>query len=197
LIEVKIDFSIFFSSRKLVLAYNQIHRLTMSDIRAYKRLQQLDLSFNRLQYVDMFLVNHLKNLRQLFLNSNMLRTLTHNVTFLNNFQLKLSSNPLECDCRLRWLRNALNRVEYPIYNDEPQCEMPKALAGKKIVTLRDEQFVCGPIISKPDLTVLTATAGEIATLRCDVSDIKSSSVNTRGFTVLIWQSSLEIISHRN
>jgi hypothetical protein len=46
--------------------------------------------------------------------------------------------------------------------------MPKALSDKKILTLRDEQFVCGPIISKPDLTSLIATTGEIATLRCDV-----------------------------
>ncbi len=153
------------------MSNNQIHRLTTFDIRAYNRLQQLDLSFNRLQYVDMLLVNHLKNLKQLLLNSNMLRTLTNNITFPNNFHFKLSSNPLECDCRLRWLRNAFNRLEYPIYHDEPQCEMPKALADKKIGTLREEQFVCGPIISKPDVTVLTATAGEVATLRCDVSDL--------------------------
>ena len=156
----------------MILSHNQIHRLTMSDIRAYNRLQQLDLSFNRLQFVDMNIVKHLTNLKQLFLNSNMLRTLTNNITFPNNFLLKLSSNPLECDCRLRWLRNALNRVQYPIYHDEPQCEMPKALADRKIVTLLDEQFVCGPIISKPDTTVLDATTGEVATLRCDVSDIK-------------------------
>ena len=150
--------------------------MSVSDIRTYKRLQQLDLSFNRLQYVDMQLVNHLKHLRQLFLNSNMLKTLVHNITIPNSFHLKLSSNPLECDCRLRWLRNALNRVEYPIYNDEPRCEMPKALADKKLVTLREEQFVCGPIISKPDLTIHTATAGETAPLRCDVS---SPSINAR------------------
>ncbi|CAF3251242.1 unnamed protein product [Rotaria socialis] len=153
---------------KLALSNNQIHRLALADIRAYPRLQHLDLSSNRLQYVDMLLVHHLKNLKQLFLNSNMLRTLTNNITFPNNFHLKLSSNTLECDCRLRWLRNALHRVEYPIYHDDPQCETPKALADKKIVALRDEQFVCGPIISKPDLTVLIATTGEVATLRCDV-----------------------------
>lgn len=153
---------------QLRLSNNQIHRLTMSDIRAYKRLQQLDMSFNRLQYVDMSIMNSLKHLRTLLLNSNMLRTLHNNITFPNNFQLKLSSNPWDCDCRLRWLRNALLRVEYPIYNDEPQCEMPKALSGKKIVQLREEQFVCGPIISKPDTTILTVTTGETATLRCDV-----------------------------
>jgi hypothetical protein len=158
--------------RKLILSHNQIHRLTIADIRPYKRLQQLDLSHNRLQYVDMLLVNHLKNLKQLFLNFNMLKTLINNVTFSNNFHFKLSSNPLECDCRLRWLPNALNRVQYPIYHDEPQCEMPKALADKKIITLRDEQFVCGPIISKPDLTVLSVTTGEVATLRCDVCNQK-------------------------
>ena len=158
-------------SRKLILSNNQIHRLALSDVRPYSRLQQLDLSFNRLQYVDMSLVKHLKSLKQLFLNSNMLRTLTNNITFPNNFYLKLSLNPLECDCRLRWLRHQLNRVEYPIYHDEPQCEMPKALADKKMVTLRDEQFVCGPIIAKPDLTMLAVTSGEMATLRCDVSRI--------------------------
>jgi hypothetical protein len=119
----------------------------------------------------MLIVNQMKNLKQLFLNSNMLRTLTNNITFPNDFHLKLSSNPLECDCRLRWLRNALNRVEYPIYHDEPRCEMPKALADKKIGTLLDAQFVCGPVISKPDLTLLFATTGEIATLRCDVSEL--------------------------
>lgn len=157
--------------RKLVLSNNQIHRLALSDIRAYQRLQHLDVSSNRLQYVDMSIVSYLKNLKYLFLNSNMLRTLANNVTFSNNFHLKLSANPLECDCRLRWLRNALNRVEYPIYHDEPQCEMPKALAGKQIASLLDAQFVCGPLISKPDLTLLAAASGEVATLRCDVSDL--------------------------
>jgi len=157
-----------FFFRKLILSHNQIHRLTLSDIRAYHRLQYLDLSFNRLQYVDMTIINYLKNLKKLFLNSNMLKTLTNNIIFPNNFHFKLSSNPFECDCRLRWLPNALNRLEYPIYHDEPQCEMPKALADKKILTLRDEQFVCGPIISKPDLTSFITTTGEIATLRCDV-----------------------------
>jgi Leucine-rich repeat (LRR) protein len=154
--------------RKLILSNNQIHRLTLSDIRAYHRLQYLDLSSNRLQFIDMTIINYLTNLKQLYLNSNMLRTLTNNITFPNNFHLKLSSNPFECDCRIRWLRNALNRLEYPIYHDEPQCEMPKALADKKIISLRDEQFVCGPIISKPDLTSSIATTGESTTLRCDV-----------------------------
>ncbi|CAF0871801.1 unnamed protein product [Rotaria sordida] len=153
---------------KLILSHNQIQRLTISDIRAYNRLEELDLSFNHLQYIDMTIINYLKNLKKLFLNSNMLRTLTNNIKFPNSFNLKLSSNPLECDCRLRWLRNALNRVEYPIYHDEPRCEMPKALADKKMITLSDEQFVCGPIISKPDLRTLITTTGELATLRCDV-----------------------------
>ncbi|CAF1278772.1 unnamed protein product [Adineta steineri] len=153
---------------KLILSHNQIRRLTISDIRAYNHLQELDLSFNYLQYVDMSIINHLTNLRQLFLNSNMLRTLINNITFPNNFHLKLSSNPLECDCRLRWLRNGLNRLQYPIFHDEPQCEMPKVLADRKMATLHDEQFVCGPIISKPDVTVFIVALGEIATLRCDV-----------------------------
>jgi hypothetical protein len=179
--------------RKLILSNNQIHRLTISDIRSYKRLQQIDLSFNRLQYVDMLLVNYLKNLKQLFLNSNMLRTLNNNITFPNNFHLKLSSNPLECDCRLRWLRNALNRLEYPIYHDEPQCEMPKTLADKKILTLRDEQFVCGPIISKPDLTVLAVTTGEVATLRCDVRKLNYHSIPL--VLIILYKYSLFVIIH--
>lgn len=154
--------------RKLILANNQIHRLSVSDIKPYTRLQHLDLSNNRLHFVDMMIVDHLKDLQYLFLNTNMLRTLTNNVSFPNNFHLKFSSNPLECDCRLRWIRNSLTRLEYPIYHDEPRCEMPKALSDKKIASLSDEQFVCGPIISKPDFTVLTAATGDIATLRCDV-----------------------------
>ena len=155
--------------RKLILSNNQIRRLTLSDIQAYNRLQHLDLSFNHLQYIDMLLINRIKTLRQLFLNSNILRTLKNNITFPSNFHFKLNSNPLECDCHLRWLRNSLNRLEYPISHDQPKCEMPKALANKKIVTLRPEQFVCGPIISKADLNIYNANIGQTVTLRCDVS----------------------------
>lgn len=161
-------FLLVFFFRKLILSHNQITRLTLTDIRAYNHLQYLDLSHNRLQYIDMTIIKYLTNLKKLFLNSNQLKTLTNNIIFPNNFHFKLNSNPFECDCRIRWLRNALNRLEYPIYHDDPQCEMPKALSGRKILSLRDEQFVCGPIISKPDLTTLIATTGEIATLRCDV-----------------------------
>jgi hypothetical protein len=163
----KINF-FFIKFRKLILSNNQIQRLTLSDIRSYNRLQHLDLSYNRLQYVDMTIINYLINLKKFFLNSNLLKTLTNNITFPKNFHFKLSLNPFECDCRIRWLRNALNRLEYPIYHDEPQCEMPKTLADKKILTLRDEQFVCGPIISKPDSRSFITTTGEIVTLRCDV-----------------------------
>ena len=155
--------------RILVLSHNRIQYLKSSDIQMYSRLQELDLSFNRLRYIDMSIINSLNSLRKLFLNSNMLKTLTNNAKFPNNFHLKLNSNPLECDCRLRWLRYELNRVQYPIYHDEPRCEMPRALADKKIVILRDEQFVCGPIISKPELRVHVASTGELTTLRCDVS----------------------------
>lgn len=162
----------------MILTNNHITRVIPSDIRSYSRLQYFDLSFNRVQYLDMTIINSLVHLKQFYINANLLRTLNNNLTFPNNFHLKLSSNPLECDCRIRWLRNALNRLEYPIYHDEPRCEMPKALAGKKILALRDEQFVCGPIISKPDLTSLVATSGEIATLRCDV---RSSSIESKVF----------------
>lgn len=117
----------------------------------------------------MSIINNLKHFKKLLINSNMLKTLTNNIKFPNNFHFKLSSNPFECDCRIRWLRNALNRLQYPIYHDEPQCETPKALASKKITTLSDEQFVCGPILSKPDMRIPIVTAGELVTLRCDVS----------------------------
>ena len=142
--------------------------MTLADLRPYHRLQDLDLSFNRLQYVDMSIINNFKSLKRFSIQSNSLKTLTNNVTFPSNFHLKFSSNPLECDCRLRWLRNALNRLEYPIYHDEAQCETPKALAEKSIVSLGEEQFVCGPILSKPDLSVVAVISGERATLRCDV-----------------------------
>ncbi|CAF2033308.1 unnamed protein product [Rotaria magnacalcarata] len=153
---------------KLILSHNHIQRLTISDVRVYNRLEELDLSFNRLQYIDMTIVNSLKNLKKLFINSNMLKSLTNNIKFPNNFHFKLSSNPFECDCRLRWLRNALNRLQYPIYHDEPKCETPKALADRKITTLSNEQFVCGPILSKPDMRIFIAATGELVTLRCDV-----------------------------
>ena len=161
----------------MILSHNEIRHLTISDIRPYYKLQQLDVSFNHLESIDMSIVHHLIHLKRLYLNSNLLRTLNQNITFPSAFHFKVSSNPLECDCRLRWLRNGLNRVEYPISHDDPKCEMPKALSEKSIVLLRDEQFVCGPFISKPDLNVLTVTSGELTTLRCDVSLYPDNYVN--------------------
>ncbi|CAF1082983.1 unnamed protein product [Didymodactylos carnosus] len=160
----------------LILSHNKIKRLDVNDLKNFLNINRLELSYNKLEYVDINIIRNLSKLKVFYINNNSLRTLSpssnndnnNNFTLTDNFRLKLSGNPLECDCHLRWLRTNLNRLEYPVYSDDPVCEMPKALSGKKIQSLREEQFVCGPIITKPNLTLLVASSGQKATLRCDV-----------------------------
>ncbi|CAF0922672.1 unnamed protein product [Didymodactylos carnosus] len=160
----------------LILSHNKIQRLAVNDLKNFPNINRLELPYNKLDYVDINVIRNLSKLKVFYINNNSLRTLSpssiddndNNFTLTDNFRLKIGGNPLECDCHLRWLRTNLNRLEYPVYSDDPVCEIPKALSGKKIQTLREEQFVCGPIITKPNLTLLVASSGEMATLRCDV-----------------------------
>lgn len=154
--------------RKLILSNNRIQRLTFSDVRVYPKLEHLDLSNNSLELIETSIINELKFLKRLFLSSNQLKSFSNNVSFPQVFHLKLSGNRFECDCHLRWLRNSLNRLEYPVSHDNPTCETPKNLADRSLVSLSEEKFVCGPFISKSESNSVNVAPGDQTTLRCDV-----------------------------
>ena len=51
-------------------------------------------------------------------------------------------NPLNCDCKTKWLRNWVSSQEQPLNGDEPRCYFPKALSGNPLRQLRSSRFTC-------------------------------------------------------
>ncbi|XP_060565146.1 leucine-rich repeat-containing protein 70-like [Ruditapes philippinarum] len=104
----------------LNLSYNWITAIAQD---AFKSLQssRIDLSFNRLQSLQVEIFSHL--------------TSTANV--------RLAGNLWNCDCHLRWLREALDNATYTIELPYTlKCATPVKLAGKSFIDLKPSDFVC-------------------------------------------------------
>ncbi|XP_060565148.1 insulin-like growth factor-binding protein complex acid labile subunit [Ruditapes philippinarum] len=104
----------------LNLSYNWVTTIAQD---AFKSLQSsdIDLSFNRLQSLQVEVFSHL--------------TSTANV--------RLAGNLWNCDCHLRWLREALDNATYTIELPYTlKCATPVKLAGKSFIDLKPSDFVC-------------------------------------------------------
>lgn len=76
------------------------------------------------------------------LNNNNLTTLPHNVfSGLNRLRaLRLSENPLSCDCHLSWLSRFLRSS--PRLAPYTRCQSPSQLKGQNVADLHDQEFKC-------------------------------------------------------
>jgi Leucine-rich repeat (LRR) protein len=108
------------SPLELDLSYNLITAIAKD---AFKSLQssKIDISFNKLQSLQAEVFSHL--------------TSTANVN--------LGGNLWNCDCHLRWLREALDNATYTIELPYTlKCATPVKLAGKSFIDLKPSDFVC-------------------------------------------------------
>lgn len=76
------------------------------------------------------------------LNNNNLTTLPHNVfNGLSRLRaLRLSDNPLSCDCHLSWLSRFLRSA--PRLAPYTRCQSPSQLKGQNVADLHDQEFKC-------------------------------------------------------
>ncbi|KAJ8024817.1 Leucine-rich repeat and immunoglobulin-like domain-containing nogo receptor-interacting protein 2 [Holothuria leucospilota] len=153
----------------LLLQSNSISSITTEHFRSLRALRTLSLEGNLLQRLPV--MNSLLALTVLNVKSNLLETFDQqtlqSLTRLN--KLQLVGNKLQCDCRLRALKQfyiASGRAHHP--HEIPLCNAPKppSLRGSRITTVSGEDFVCTAPTIRSGMTTLHSMESSSAILSC-------------------------------
>lgn len=128
------------------LSNNSISMLTNHTFSNMSHLSTLILSYNRLRCIPVHAFNGLKSLRVLTLHGNDISSVPegsfNDLTSLSH--LALGTNPLHCDCSLRWLSEWI-KAGYK----EPgiaRCSSPESMADRLLLTTPTHRFQCkGPV----------------------------------------------------
>uniref|UniRef100_A0A8W7PTQ5 Protein slit n=1 Tax=Anopheles coluzzii TaxID=1518534 RepID=A0A8W7PTQ5_ANOCL len=137
---------------RLDLSNNQIGILSNHTFANLSKLSTLIISYNNLQCVQKYALAGLTNLKVLSLHGNKISMIPEG-TF-NDLQsithIALGSNPLYCDCSLRWLSEWVKRdyVEPGI----ARCAEPEPMKDKLILSTPAAQFVCSGKVSNEILS---------------------------------------------
>ncbi|ELW66247.1 Slit like protein 3 protein [Tupaia chinensis] len=131
---------------ELDLSNNSIGVLTNYTFSNMSHLSTLILSYNRLRCIPVHAFNGLRSLRVLTLHGNDISSLPegsfNDLTSLSH--LALGTNPLHCDCSLRWLSEWV-KAGYK----EPgiaRCSSPEPMADRLLLTTPTHRFQCrGPV----------------------------------------------------
>lgn len=133
-----------------LLDFMQDHIKSTLTINTFVGLSSVDtlyLDLNNISHIEPGALYPLKSMGSLWLQSNQLSTLkpevldTRYLTKLNT--LFIDSNPWNCDCNLRWLREKMDHAPYVI--QDPHlivCSGPPKVAGKAWDELKPSDFVC-------------------------------------------------------
>ncbi|XP_023930300.1 protein slit-like [Lingula anatina] len=110
-------------------------------------LESISLYGNKMIMISDNAFVPLRNLATIDLDSNSLETLQYEVyynpPFKNLTSLFISSNPWNCDCRLRWLRELVDLKPYLLLLPEfVKCVQPPYLQNLTWDILFPEDFVC-------------------------------------------------------
>nr|XP_020019957.1 slit homolog 3 protein [Castor canadensis] len=128
------------------LSNNSISVLTNYTFSNMSHLSTLILSYNRLRCIPIHAFNGLPSLRVLTLHGNDISSVPegsfNDLTSLSH--LALGTNPLHCDCSLRWLSEWV-KAGYK----EPgiaRCSSPESMADRLLLTTPTHKFQCkGPV----------------------------------------------------
>lgn len=128
------------------LSNNSISMLTNHTFSNMSHLSTLILSYNRLRCIPVHAFNGLRSLRVLTLHGNDISSVPegsfNDLTSLSH--LALGTNPLHCDCSLRWLSEWI-KAGYK----EPgiaRCSSPESMADRLLLTTPTQRFQCkGPV----------------------------------------------------
>ncbi|XP_041353100.1 leucine-rich repeat-containing G-protein coupled receptor 5-like [Gigantopelta aegis] len=177
---------------------NVIKDFTFGD---YKNLHTLDLTGNNILTITWKSFFGLRDsLTNLFLNNNKIQTLDR-CTFYNfstGLKLQLVGNPLNCDCKLRWLRGAQLNETISLSGHE-QCSLP---VSKSFTDMAVNDFVCNYTYTDPECenrytTTPMSTTTTTAPTTLPRVRIKASIIGTTETTITVsWiipQSSLVYI----
>ena len=118
---------------------NQIEDLPVETFKSLSQLNILLLSTNKINCLRRGLFDNVTHLRLLSLFGNKIRSIEDG-TF-NNIKststLHLGSNPLICDCNLKWISFMPARV-----SSSAKCDYPERVAGKAVSQMDSDEFIC-------------------------------------------------------
>ncbi|XP_071943513.1 uncharacterized protein [Antedon mediterranea] len=173
---------------ELDLAFNLLTNLPDQSIRNLRSLERLILnnnqlssigndfsSFTKLQVIrfDNNMLHEIPNLRantamtNIGLRMNKLTTFDpENIAMMPQLtRIDLRNNLLNCDCRLKRLRQFYITQAVPGF-EIPVCTSPLSLNGRKLTSVLDSQFVCYPPKVVAPRRVVTVSLGQPAILEC-------------------------------
>ncbi|XP_068626115.1 protein slit [Battus philenor] len=135
---------------RLDLSRNELTAISRRTFRGLTALKSLHLDGNHLKCIDDKALENLKSLEVLTLNNNNLTYLSLEPVSVSRLHtLRLSDNPVVCDCRVARLLAALRTTA--IVGIGARCQAPATLRGAMLTELEVHELVCsGP----------TATQGE-------------------------------------
>lgn len=128
----------------LIIQANNLPQLHPKAFLSLNGLESLKITAAKLPHFKLDL-SSLSRLKQLDLSRNGIRNINY-IPFHRNIETKnvlllLYGNPLECDCRLRWLRETvwLSEGNYQ-GSDLGICDSPKKLREKRVLSLKPEML---------------------------------------------------------
>ncbi|XP_033743018.1 leucine-rich repeat and fibronectin type III domain-containing protein 1-like protein [Pecten maximus] len=133
--------------QELYIANMDLTRISLVMFASLKNLRLLDIHGNKIWKIEFDFRSVFPNLQYLDASKNLLDGLSklHNNSFSNLNTAKLSGNPLQCNCELRWLKHVSKKVLDPEYgSDALVCAGPERLKFAPILRVPDLEFKCVP-----------------------------------------------------
>ncbi|KAM3955803.1 LOW QUALITY PROTEIN: slit guidance ligand, partial [Aphomia sociella] len=129
--------------QRLDLSRNELTAISRRTFRGLTSLKSLHLDGNQLKCVDEKALEHLKSLEVLTLTNNNLTYLSlEPVAVTRLHTLRLTDNPVVCDCRVARLATAVRAAN--LLGVGAKCQAPATLRGALLTELDHDQFCSGP-----------------------------------------------------
>ncbi|XP_013385970.1 leucine-rich repeat-containing protein 15 [Lingula anatina] len=180
--------------RTLNLCHNQVTIIPNYFFENFTHLNTLKLCHNSMYTLAQATLYGLQStLRRLLLNNNNIVSMDR-CTF-NEFhfleEVTLGGNPLQCDCRLQWLKEWVNRTFTPFLQQvliDWRCDQPEDVQGKLFRMIPWENFTCVrqpiPRSCIPYTTTTSTTTTTPTTTTTSTTTMTSTTTSTTTTTTI-------------
>uniref|UniRef100_A0A4W5RCU5 Leucine-rich repeats and immunoglobulin-like domains 3 n=1 Tax=Hucho hucho TaxID=62062 RepID=A0A4W5RCU5_9TELE len=177
---------------ELHIGNNRVSFIADGAFRGLSHLQMLDLQNNEISWTIEDMngpFSALDKLRKLFLQGNQILDLQINI-LVRLSQLHLNTSSLLCDCQLKWFPLWVAEQAFQPYVNA-SCAHPLMLKGKRVFTVRQEDFVCDDF-PKPQITVQPETQSAIKST--NVTFVCSAASSSDSPMTFAWKKDNEVLN---